>query len=331
MKPWLTQEKSLLSHQFEEQTLPHAMLITGVKGSGKKELSQWLSNKLLCKTLTNTNNAIPEQQNAFESEVENSDACGYCKSCNLFKQQTHPDFTFIELTGNSIGVDQIRQVSRFFEKTAQLGLNQVVIIEEADAMTESAANALLKTLEEPTNNSFIILLVNDQQRLLPTLISRCRHIALKPHIGESLRDYSGVESNDPFLNLSYLHEVTDENINEQYNSLLKVYVNFLLNNQSRMELLSLITQNKESLKWLERITINLIRQENDWLTSSNIGLEEEQLSTFLAENKEAIWKVYLLIKRYTKQSLTLSQLNPEFMFEKFLVEVMKITQGCQVS
>lgn len=312
MKPWLAVEKQNLYQQLKDQSLPHALLISGVKNSGKQALGDWLGNLLLC-------------QNLYSSEHHDPSACHQCKACNLFKLHTHPDFKRVELTSKSIGVDQIRQASRLFEKTAQLGQNQVVIIEDADSMTESAANALLKTLEEPTNNSFILLLVTDQQRLLPTLISRCRHISLKPPIGEALIDSSGLTLADPFLNLSYLHEVTDEETFNQFNRLTNMFILYLFEANNRMSLLSVLLQNKESGVWLERIMINLIRQQNDWVTIPHINsINPDELLSFVVKNKENLWQIYLLIKRYNKQNYTLSQLNQEYAMEKLLVGIKQL-------
>jgi DNA polymerase-3 subunit delta' len=317
MKPWLAIEKKSFFEQVQAQNLPHAMIISGVKGSGKKELARWLSNILLCQKVISNDLEYSNKQDSFP--------CGQCKSCNLHQKQTHPDLIDLELTSASIGIDQIRKVSRFFEKTAQLAVNQVVIIEDAEAMTESAANALLKTLEEPTNNSFIILLANDEQRLLPTIISRCRHIQLKPLVGDELVNLIGSSHSDPFVNLSHLSELTDENINQQYLQLTKHFLYFLINNRQRMELLALILSSTDSYKWLERIVVNLVRRQHQWL--KEIGVDDfsnEQLITFINENKDKLWKVYLLLIKNNKQRITLTQVNKEYAVEKLLVDMMII-------
>ena len=327
MKPWLAQNKTHFVELLKQQSLPHAMILSGVNGAGKKELATWLSNTLLCQSL-NTEN-INNIQNFQELP------CKQCKSCNLYHQHTHPDHINIELTTASIGVDQIRKVSRFFEKTAQLATNQVVVIENAESMTESAANALLKTLEEPTNNSFIILLVNDEQRLLPTIISRCRHIQLKPPTGNDLLSYLDKDNDesanqDPFLNLSHLSELNDEHINQQYINFTECFIRFLIEKNQRMQLSSAIQQNENSINWLERTTINLMRAEAKWLRSIKVdGFSDDKLLAYLQQNKEKLWQVYLLIKRYNKQRLTLVQLNNEYSLEKLLVDMWVIMNAVE--
>lgn len=327
MKPWLAQNKTHFVELLKQQSLPHAIILSGVKGSGKIELANWLSNTLLCQSASTENFAnIYNQQDI---------PCQQCKSCNLFHQVTHPDYIHIELVTSSIGVDQIRRVSRFFEKTAQLATNQVVVIESAESMTESAANALLKTLEEPTNNSFIILLVNDEQRLLPTIISRCRHIQLKPPVGRELLSYlqkgdGDKSSQDKFLNLSHLSELNDDQQNQQYINFTECFIRFLIEKNQRMSLLATLQQNENSIHWLERTIINLVRAEAHWVTNFKVdGFSDDMLLEYLTDNKEKLWQVYLLIKRYNKQRLTLVQLNTEYSLEKLLVDIWIIMNAIE--
>ncbi|MEW6991777.1 DNA polymerase III subunit delta' [Colwelliaceae bacterium 6441] len=321
MKPWLVENKKQLIRQIAQQSLPHAMVISGVKGAGKHELAQWLANVLLCQI--STSNAL--------SQVGTDDniPCGKCKSCNLFQQQTHPDVINIELIKNSIGVDLIRNASRFFEKTAQLAENQVVVIEDADAMTESAANALLKTLEEPTNNSFILLLVKDEQRLLPTIISRCHQLKLKPPIGKDLLTYinneqSKGEIQDPFANLSHLSELSNEFAQQQYLKLRNAFITYLITKRQRMALLNIMLTSEESIKWLERVMANLLREQSDWRTELVINDIDVEIDKITHLNRDNLWQVYLLIKRYNKQIYTVGQLNKEYALEKLLVDIFFI-------
>ncbi|MDO6446054.1 DNA polymerase III subunit delta' [Colwellia sp. 1_MG-2023] len=319
MKPWLADNKAHFIELLKQQSLPHALIISGAHGAGKSELARWLSNTLLCQTL----HTEPLQNLEGVADIP----CRQCKSCNLYQQQTHPDHLNIELTTSSIGVDQIRNVSRFFEKTAQLATNQVVIIENAESMTESAANALLKTLEEPTNNSFIILLVNDEQRLLPTIISRCRHIQLKPPTGNELLSYLDNGhlkklNQDPFINLTHLSELSDNQLAQQYLKFSQCFIRFLIDKNQRLSLLAQLNDNENSINWLERVITNLMRAEASWLSHVNLdGLSDDNLLEYLTSNKEKLWQVYLLIKQFNKQRLTLVQLNAEYNVEKLLVDI----------
>lgn len=324
MKPWLLPEKEHLLQLIHQQNLPHAMIISGVSGAGKQEISHWLSKALLC-----------EQEVSDNGNTFTQIPCQQCKSCNLHQQSTHPDFLIVEQIKTNIGVDQIRAVSRFFEKTSQLTMNQVVIVEQAETMTESAANALLKTLEEPTNNSFIILLVTDEQRLLPTIISRCRHISLKPPIGKQLLSHISNNQNqaftsDLFVNLSHLAELSDENLQDQYNEVLNCFIVFLMEKQHRVKLLSLLIACDESIRWLEKAICSLLRQQAGWgKVDVNEQISAEQLNFFIQSNQEKIWQVYLLIKGYNKQRITLTQLNKEYAIEKLLVETLSVMNSVE--
>ena len=174
MKPWLIEPQKLLSRQINNNCLPHAILISGVDGSGKQELAQWLIKVLVC------------QSPVRQQESQLLHACGQCKTCLLHQSKTYPDHIHVESQTKTIGIDEIRLASRFLEKTAHIGINKTVLIPKAEKMTVAAANALLKTLEEPTDNSVIVLLSCDATSLLPTIISRCRLFNIRPPVGDAL-------------------------------------------------------------------------------------------------------------------------------------------------
>ena len=314
---WLIKDKKQLQAQYTNSTLPHAIIFSGVKGVGKNDLAQWLIKGLLC-----------QSENKQHSDKDFS--CGQCKSCSLIKSATHPDHLNVELNGLTIGVDQIRAVSRVFQKTAQLALNQTVVIQEADKMTESAANALLKTLEEPSNNSFIILLVKDVQRLLPTIISRCYHLALAPPVGDKLLAELGQNSTDKFANLSHLSELTDLSVREEFVLQAQYYVNYLMTQKNRMAFLSILLNNDHSVRWLEKITVDLLRS-YQWGAVEQISylgdqFDQKYLMIFVEEHIDCLSSIYTLISEYSKQTLLLTQINKEYCLEKLLVQLAQQMQ-----
>jgi len=136
--------------------LHHAILLLAVRGSGREVLTQQLAQTVLC-------------QNC------DTEPCGVCHSCKLFAAKTHPDFHIIAplQEGKQIGVDAIRQCNRWAVETSQLAGQRVIMIEHADALGEAAANALLKTLEEPPSGCQFILTAQSLDSLLPTVNSRC--------------------------------------------------------------------------------------------------------------------------------------------------------------
>lgn len=154
--PWLTPALTQLTQLATQSHLAHALLITGMAGSGKQILAETLCAFLLCKT--------PLKQQA----------CGQCKSCLLLAAGNHADKLQINTENSSIGVDEIRQLIDFTHGSAQQSGNKVILIPQAERMTEAAANALLKTLEEPPQGCYLLLQTAQPQRLKMTLLSRCQ-------------------------------------------------------------------------------------------------------------------------------------------------------------
>ena len=135
----------------------HAYLLHGPAGIGKRVLANQLAARLLC-----------QQPLALA-------ACGECKSCHLLAAGTHPDFYVLEPeeADKAIKVDQVRDLVDFVVQTPQLGGRKLVLLEPAEAMNPNAANALLKSLEEPAGNTVMLLISHQPSRLLPTVRSRC--------------------------------------------------------------------------------------------------------------------------------------------------------------
>ncbi|GAD78855.1 DNA polymerase III subunit delta' [Vibrio ezurae] len=155
--PWLQETWKQLQSSLEQRVLPGALLFSATQGLGEDSII----------------NALVKVQLCNNSDVE---ACGFCHSCELFQADTHPDFHRITpLEGkSSISVDQIREGNRYALESSQLGGKRVIVIEPAEAMTEQAMNALLKTLETPPSSCVFILRSHAPHRLLPTIKSRCQ-------------------------------------------------------------------------------------------------------------------------------------------------------------
>ncbi len=155
--------------------LPHALLLKGPQGIGKFDFALNIARSLLC-----------------EKPLADGWACQACPSCHWFGQETHPDFRLLQpealvapdeekegskKPSKKISVEQIRALSNFTNLTAHQGGYRVVIIHPAETMNANAANALLKTLEEPPERMLIILVSHKPQQLLPTILSRCLKLA----------------------------------------------------------------------------------------------------------------------------------------------------------
>lgn len=135
----------------------HAYLLHGPAGIGKRALAERLMASLLCMSPVDL------------------EACGHCKGCHLLAAGTHPDNYVLEPeeADKAIKVDQVRDLVSFVVQTAQLGGRKVVLLEPVEAMNVNAANALLKSLEEPAGNTVLLLVSHQPSRLLPTVKSRC--------------------------------------------------------------------------------------------------------------------------------------------------------------
>lgn len=158
--PWFDAQWGRVTTLFKEEKLPHALLINGAKGMGKLHFASTIAKLVLCQ------------------DAANSTACGQCKSCQLFVSSGHPDLYHLspEDDNGQIKVDQVRDLSHFMHSTAQQGGYRVVILNPAEAMNPSAANALLKTLEEPGKKSLLLLLADQLGQVMPTIKSRCQRI-----------------------------------------------------------------------------------------------------------------------------------------------------------
>lgn len=137
----------------------HAYLLHGPAGIGKRMLATALGHFLLCQ------------------DRGDLQACGRCKGCMLLAAGTHPDLYELKPAEDkkSVGVDDVRELIGFIAKTAQMGGHKVVLVAEppAEEMTLAASNALLKSLEEPSRDTVLLLLSDQPSRLLPTIKSRC--------------------------------------------------------------------------------------------------------------------------------------------------------------
>lgn len=109
---------------------------------------------------------------------ESDQYCSRCWNCRRIQDRKHPDLLIVEPEGISIKVDQIREAIRFLSRKSYYAAKKNLIIKDAQKLTKEAANLFLKTLEEPPKNSFIGLVCNKLEDVLPTIISRCRKIYL---------------------------------------------------------------------------------------------------------------------------------------------------------
>jgi DNA polymerase-3 subunit delta' len=175
--PWLAEAWTQLAARRTANRFPHAVLLAGPAGLGKREFASDLVAALLCR-----------------APLASGLACGGCKACVLVAARTHPDRMVVTLEPNDEGVlraeivvDQIRALSARLAMRPNAGGMQVALVDPADLLNPNAANALLKTLEEPAADSVIVLVADQPSRLPATIRSRCQRVdAHFPHRDEAL-------------------------------------------------------------------------------------------------------------------------------------------------
>jgi DNA polymerase-3 subunit delta' len=320
MKPWLFTHQQIINRQICDNNLPHAILMNGVTGAGKHELAQWLVHLLNC-----------NQPQAVDNKTGKLlQSCGKCKSCLLLKSDTYPDHHNLIAEKNSIGVDDIRHANNFLQKTAHLGKFKTVLIENAQSMTQAAANALLKTLEEPSDNSIIILLTDDIEILLPTIVSRCRVLNIRPNVGEALlqslsNQTYGLESatkeNQNFVNLTQLPELTNEAINDAFITFKLCYLNYLNGQQVESQLLQQLLSGEHALRWLEQITVNLLREQ---------FIVVNEVSDKPIITAEVLNKLYKVIINGCKVIKSYTQANKQFVYEQLIMSISDVIEQTQI-
>lgn len=180
--PW---QKDIASQWLgNKERFSHAWIIHGIPGIGKLEFAHAAATGLLCES---SHNGI---------------ACGHCESCGWVKSGNHPDLRIVlpdaiavkegfvttpendeesgtkKTLSQDIRIEQVRQLEKLFNVSTHRGGYRVIVLYPAESLNAASSNALLKVLEEPPENTIFLLVTHTIQRLLPTLLSRCRRLAL---------------------------------------------------------------------------------------------------------------------------------------------------------
>lgn len=170
----LTKETLIKSVKLEKTS--HSYLFVGIDGIGKKMIAKEFAKMLMC--------------------LDENKYCNKCKSCIEFDTNNNPDFFYIEPDGNSIKIEQIREVQRKVAEKPVISNKKIFIINDAEKMTVEAQNCLLKTLEEPPEYITIILITSNENNLLTTIKSRCTIQYFNKITDEELKKYLQAESID---------------------------------------------------------------------------------------------------------------------------------------
>ncbi|GIQ67258.1 DNA polymerase III subunit delta' [Xylanibacillus composti] len=182
------QAKKMLLTALNRDSLSHAYLFAGPRGTGKKAMALALAQAVMCL-----------------SRLEDGDACGHCVECRKVEHMNHPNVLWVEPDGASVKIAQIRQLQQDLAYQASRGQRKVYMIGQAERMTAEAANSLLKFLEEPFSPTLAVLLTDHVQALLPTILSRVQLVPFVPLAKEAMLEAMLAEGADPVLSRAAVH------------------------------------------------------------------------------------------------------------------------------
>ena len=160
---WLDSQLAHYAALRRQSRMPHALLVTGLPGVGKSAFADRLAALLVCE------------------EPSGSDPCSRCSACQLFAAGTHPDLFRVspEEDSSVIKIDQVRRLAAGLALSHHGAGYKVAVLEPADTLNINAANSLLKTLEEPADNTLLILVSAQPGRLPATIRSRCNQVRIE--------------------------------------------------------------------------------------------------------------------------------------------------------
>jgi DNA polymerase-3 subunit delta' len=168
-------QKEILRRALAAGRIPHAYLFEGPEGVGKRLVALALARAIFCR----------------------DGGCGDCPACRKVDHHNHPDLHLVEPDGSFIRIEQVRDLQREFAFRPLEASRKICLIDGADRLNPAAANALLKTLEEPAGNALLILLAAQGENVLPTIRSRCQRLPFcrlpRERLREVLQDRLGLE------------------------------------------------------------------------------------------------------------------------------------------
>jgi len=329
--PWLSDAWSRLLDRRE--ALPHALLIQGRPGLGKTHLALSFAKRLLCEV---AQGAEP--------------ACGACPSCGWFEQGNHPDFRLVQpdaltaaagregsegsdagegpATSKQIRIDQVRDLRAFLRIGTHRGGLRVTLIRPAEAMNPATANALLKSLEEPSAKTLMLLVSSDPQRLLPTVRSRCQAVpVVVPDVGvaSTWLAAQGIADADAALSfaagapLAALEQADDA---DRRGMLVELLADPGLDPVRGAEQL-LGTALPDTVMWLQKWIYDLVRVRSGGSPRYHPGASERLAG--LARRTDPIRLTRLARRVAEARALALHPLNPKLFLEDLLMQYRKVS------
>ena len=327
--PWHEPQWQQILARVSAGTLPHAVLLSGGQGIGKRDFALQLGWLLLCETF----NAQPD---------ETMVPCGHCQACTLNRAATHPDFKLVEpeAEGKIIAIDQIRELGQSMGLKSHYRLGKVAIIHPAEKMNHFAANSLLKTLEEPTAKSLIILVTSQPSALLPTIRSRCQQVPfhqpptnaavkwLKDHVTGAdetqILAMLQLANGGPLDARNYLQN----NVQALVEELLQSFANLTLGRIDPISVAKIWAETDVAslVKWLILWTSHMIRLKYGLQTPDNYPVGERTLQK-LAAAVDLMALFRFLDKLTETRQLLNSQANIQLLMEDLLITWLQLNSA----
>ena len=229
--------KQMLQSSIEKNIVSHSYMFIGLEGIGKEMIVKEFAKKILCLNQRTDNQCI-------------------CKSCIEFDTNNNPDFLIIEPDGNSIKIEQIRNLQKLIQEKPIISNKKVYIIDNADLMTKEAQNCLLKTLEEPPEYAIIILIGSNENLFLPTIKSRCMILHFdkisNEEIKRYLKDNLGINQiNEEMLDMFQGSIGKAMNLKDKQEEYESIYG--FINNLGKIDVIDLYKYSKPLYKFKEEI------------------------------------------------------------------------------
>ena len=243
--PWLVQTYDKITMAFSQGHGHHALLFKADLGLGAEKLVNAVAAFLFCQ--------------------ESQKPCGHCHHCYLFHAGNHPDFHLLAPIDNKdIGVDQVREINEKVNQHSQQGGNKVVLLQGAERLTEAAANALLKTLEEPRPHTYFLLQTDLSSSLIATIYSRCQTWLVNvPTLG-SAQTWIQSQCNDE---ITEIHTALRINYGRPLQALATLEQGLIEKRREFLRAFWVFYLRRSPLEVLPLFDKELVHQQLDWLNS----------------------------------------------------------------
>jgi len=323
--PWHQKTWDKFSAARTRKHLPHALLVSGEEGIGKNEFAEKVVQSLLC-----------------HQPVKNN-PCERCNGCKTYSAGSNPDFMEIKVAEDKkqIGVDQIRALSKFITLSRSFESYRIILLHPVEAMNANAANSLLKSLEEPADNTIIILLATSLNQIIPTIKSRCQLLSLPMPSQQQALDWLQVNTPElsdgqARLDLSFGRplialEYNDSDINQAADFASDI-LHILEEKKSVTEVAKVWekAQHKDLIDWQVSWLQTFIKEDLTDVkgeVKSTSLLEQNTSKIKMLISGEPCWKLYQKILEQKKYIHT--SVNPLMFIENMLILWFKASNPCR--